>query len=237
MRPGTGATVGAQGFERGPRERLARALRPGWARGVVLRRAAAALLVVLAAVLAVRGDPAAAREPVLLAARDLAPGQVLGPEDVVVGSREAGAAPSGAFTEAAQVTGRPVAGAVRVGEALTDVRVLGPALLAAATGSPDAVAVPVRLADAGVADLLRTGDRVAVVRGGTDIAAGAAGGAGPEEQAPRVVADDATVLLVGDADRAPGSRDGRLVVLGLSPERASAVASASLGEPLTVTVR
>ncbi|GAB2936605.1 SAF domain-containing protein [Rhodococcus aerolatus] len=209
-------------------ERGVAALRPGWARGVALRRAAAALLVLLAAVLVVRGDPAADRRTVLVATRDLAPGQVVTEGDVALVARADDAVPAGALVDAAGATGRPVAGAVRAGETLTDVRLLGPALLSTVPGGAGAVAVPVRLADTGVADLLRPGDRVAVVR-----AAGASG----EGPAPELVlARDATVLLAADGPAAPGARTGRLVVLALPAEPASAVASASLAEPLTVTL-
>lgn len=214
------------------RERVGRVAAPGWARAVLLRRVAAALLVVLAGVLAVRGDPAGARSPVLVAAHDLAPGQVLAAADLEVRRVDAAAVPAGAVRAPEVVAGRAVVGAVRAGEPITDVRVVGPALVAAATGVPDAVAVPVRLADVAVAELLRPGDRVVVVRGGAGTAP-VEGSAPP----PRVVAPDATVLLVAAPESRTGAAAGRLVVLALPGDQASAVASASLDEPLTVTVR
>jgi Flp pilus assembly protein CpaB len=68
------------------------------------------------------------------------------------------------------VLGRLVAGPVRRGEPLTDVRLLGPSLLAAVARGPDVVAVPVRFADAGAAALLRPGDRVDVLAAPPDTA-------------------------------------------------------------------
>ena len=53
-----------------------------------------------------------------------------------------------------------LAGPVRAGEPLTDVRLVGASLAAA---YPGAVAVPVRLPDAGMAALLRVGDRIDLV--------------------------------------------------------------------------
>lgn len=205
-------------------ERLVTAARPGWARTVHARRAVAAVLVVLAGVLALRGDPAAASTEVVVAARDLQPGQVITDGDLRTVSVGARTVPEGAVTAVDAVSGRTSAGAVRAGETLTDVRVVGPSLAALATGHSGATSVPVRLSDPDVADLLRPGDEVDVLvlgRGAGDV---------------RVLAAGAVVLAVQPAaERRSG--DGRLVVLGVGADQAAAVATASLETAVTVTFR
>src|SRR5436190_1516391 len=83
-----------------------------------------------------------------------------------------------------------------------------------------AAAVPIRLADPGVAELLRSGNRVDVValdqRRGQDT----------------VLATDAVVITVRPAGSSPGDR-GRLVVVALPRNAATRVAAASLGQPVT----
>ncbi|MGV9543912.1 hypothetical protein ACWDSF_21560, partial [Nocardia beijingensis] len=63
--------------------------RPTWADAVLLRRMLAAALTALAAFLFLRGDPGAERTPVLVAARDLAPGRLLEAGDLHAAPREA----------------------------------------------------------------------------------------------------------------------------------------------------
>jgi Flp pilus assembly protein CpaB len=94
------------------------------------------ILLVTAAVLALRPDgapaPAAAvgaTEHVVVAARDLAAGTELAAVDLRVVSMPVGIVPSGSSPRAAGLIGRIAAGAIRRGEALTDARVVGPALV------------------------------------------------------------------------------------------------------------
>lgn len=94
---------------------------------------------------------------------------------------------------------------------------------ASVSPDPGQVAVPVRLADPGVADLLRPGVRVDLVTGSERSADGS------------VLAERAPVLAVrttGD-----GSDEGRLVLVGIPEQRAPAVAGASLRHSVTVTLR
>jgi pilus assembly protein CpaB len=201
---------------------------------VALRRAAAGLLVLVAVGLLAAPGVAPAGTPVLVAARDLAPGVALAPTDVVVRTLPAEAVPGGALADPAGVTGRQVVGGVRAGEALTDVRLLGPTAAVAAAGVPDAAGVPVRLADAGVAALLAPGARVDLVGAGP----GAAGVTAPDavEPAPVVLASGAVVLAVLPApDRTAGSAP--VVVVALPAGLAARVATASLREEVTVTLR
>lgn len=206
------------------RERLALAARPGWSRTVHARRSVAAVLVVLAGVLALRGDPASASTEVVVAARDLAPGRVIATGDLRMVTMSTRVVPDGAVTAVDTVAGRTTAGAVRAGETLTDVRLVGPSLAVLATGRSEVTSVPVRLSDAEVAALLRPGDEVDVLV------------LGDNADGVRVLAKGAVVLAV----QPPGDRrsaGGRLVVLGLPPEDAPDVAAASLEGVVTVTFR
>ncbi|MFD6350895.1 SAF domain-containing protein [Nocardia tengchongensis] len=198
--------------------------RLAWADTVLLRRAGAVALLVAAGFLAVRADPAAGRTPVLVAARELAPGQVLGDDDVRPAAREAATLPAGAIRDAARLRGATLAAALTEGEIITDVRVLGPRLAAVAAHSPDARIVPIRLADNAVAEILRTGDRVDLVAGEDS------GGNG---RPARLLAADAAVVLVPGADGSRGRTD-RVVLVALDSRRATQVAAASLRTALTV---
>ncbi|HTI21321.1 MAG TPA: SAF domain-containing protein [Kutzneria sp.] len=202
------------------RTRLRRLLTTSsWARTILFRRAAAALLAVLAVVLAaatlLHGRDNTV--PVLVAARDVPSGATLTGDDVRIRSLPAAYAPAGTITDAGAAVGRVLAGAARSGETITDVRLVGPANTLLATGSPDAVAVPVRLTDAAVADLLRPGSRVDVVGD------------------PGVLANDAVVVVVRPSEGV--SAKGRLVVVALPRQLAAKVAAASLAQPVTVTLR
>jgi Flp pilus assembly protein CpaB len=212
-----------------PRERLRQLLgNRGWPRALALRRLTAAALILLAALLAVRpgagaGEPT---RPLVVAARDLAPGASLSLADVRVVAVPAGIRPATGLGSADEVSGRVLAGAAAEGEPITRARLVGPENTRLVTGGPDAVAVPVRLADAAVADLLTPGARVDVVT--TDPHGGAA-----------LLAADATVVTVraDTGERSAASRPGRLVVVAMPRDTATRVASVSLGQPVTVTLR
>ncbi|MFV2177770.1 SAF domain-containing protein [Actinomadura sp. LOL_016] len=103
------------------------------------------------------GPPPAVR--VLAAARDLPAGATLAPSDVRPVSLPPEAVPSGALR--ADAAGRVLAGPMRRGEPLTDVRVIGDRLLRGY--GPDKVATPIRIADADTVRLVRPGDRIDVL--------------------------------------------------------------------------
>jgi pilus assembly protein CpaB len=196
---------------------------PGWRRLVLLRRLAAGLLASLALVLALAPPDRAQRVPVLVAAVDLAPGGTVRAADLTVRHWPPELAPAGALHDPAAAAGRVLAGAARAGEPITDVRLAGSA---AAGAGPGAAAVPVRLADPGVADLLSPGNRVDVV--GLDGPAGA----------PVVLAPDAAVLAVLPAEHGPaGPTGGRLILVSMPRELATRVAAASVGDGLAITLR
>lgn len=192
------------------------------------RWASAVVLLVLSAVLAVHpaataGEPTM---PTLVAARDLTLGASLAPGDLKVVEMPTSLRPLGAADSPVQALGRPLAGAVRAGEPITDARLIG-----ARPTAPGTATVPVRLADPGIAGLLHAGTEVSVVT------------AGRGHTAPLLTERTATVLTVlppagGAAQSIAGSGpDEPLVLLSVPLESATALASASLGQAVTVTLR
>ena len=123
------------------------------------RRPLAVLCAVLA-VLLVRlpsAPPSLTGSPVLAAARDLPSGTRLTAEDVRTVRLQP--PPSGALVRLPE--NAALAAPVRRGEPLTDLRLLGPDLLAA--HGPGLVAAAVRISDRSLASLVRPGDRVDVL--------------------------------------------------------------------------
>ena len=143
-------------------------------------------------------------------------------DDVSLQSRAASTVPDGATTDLAAVSQATLAGPVRRGEILTDVRLLGRRLSEAAAG-PDARIVGVHPADAALIDLVRPGDVVDVVTADPDDAAAA----------PRVLAGGGIVVLVSDKH----SHDDRVVLVALPATAAVAVAGATLGQAVTLALR
>ena len=180
---------------------------------------ALAALAVASALTAVAPADAAA-VPVVAAAADLAPGTVLGDAQLTTVRLPHDAVPDGALRSPGEALGLRVAGGVRAGEPLTDLRLLGPGLLPA--GSE--VAVPVRVAEPAVAGLLRPGDRVDV------LSAAPEGG-----DAARTVVSDVVVLAVPELDDA--ALDGALLVLAATTGGASRLAAAAVSGRLSVVVR
>lgn len=202
------------------RTRLRRAVR----RTVLARRrtlaAVCAALAVLAGIQAAR--PADhATVPVTVAARDLASGTVLTADDVVVTRLPVGSAPKGLDPHA---VGRTLAAPIRQGEPVTDVRLVGPALVAA---YPSRVALPVRIADADAVGLLRVGNRVDLVA------------ADPRSGTATYVAVDVPVLALPVAshqDAAPAGLTGRLVVVAALPDDVDRIAGAAATDLLSVVI-
>ena len=206
-------------------DRVRTAVRGGHStRMLAIRRFLAAGLILLAGVLAFlpQRGMASSGVPVLIATRDLAPGHVLARGDLERRQLPAGLAPAGVLRDPAAAEGRTLAGAARKGEPLTDVRLAGEALTRLTTDGTHA-AVPLRLADPGVADLLHPGRKVDVVTN-----AAQSGGAS-------VLAERAPVLAIRPAEGR--HEQGRLIVVGLPEQKATEVASASLSQSVTVTLR
>lgn len=193
---------------------------PGWRRVALLRQAAAGLLALFALVLAVTPGSDTAGTPVVVAAADIEAGSTLRAADIAVRRWPPELVPAGALPDPSAADGRVLVGAARAGEPITDTRLAGPA---AALGAPaGATAVPVRLADAGVAALLIPGSTVDVVT------------VGAASDEPVVLAAAAAVLAVLPPD-SPSS--GRLVLVAMPAGVAARVAAASLTEQVAVTLR
>ncbi|MGY1814301.1 Flp pilus assembly protein CpaB [Blastococcus sp. SYSU D00820] len=187
-----------------------------------LRQCLAALLAAGALVLALHPSPAPAAPPpdgvpVVTAAADLPAGTVLSTADLAV-TRLPGA-PAGAVADPAELTGRTLAGAVRAGEPLTDVRLVGSGLTTLLP--PGTVAAPVRPADAAVTALARAGDRV-------DVLATA-----PDAGRAEVVAAGALVLLAAPAGDDPGAG---LLLLAVDAGTAARLAAAATTSTLTLSL-
>ncbi len=201
-----------------PARRRLRAVRHQFRRRRRLIAAALAAGAVVAGVRAIAPPPPDTVD-VLVAARDLPSGTLLDDNDLVARTYPAELAPPDA---SAAATGRVLAAPMGRGEVLTDVRVVGPALAAAAVGE---TVLPVRLPDPGMATLLRAGDRIDLVA--TD----------PGTGETTVVARDVTVLATptGVPDGPAGGAGGALVVLSASSAGATAITSAALSQYLTVS--
>lgn len=207
----------------GPTSRLAD-LRRRVRRAVLRRRRPLAALlaaVAVAAGLQAVAAPPPPSVPVLVAGRDLPAGTRLRADDVRTAELEPALRPAGAVDDP---VGRVLAGPVRDGEPITDVRLVGPDLT---EGVPGRTAVPVRLPDAAMAALLEPGDRIDLVA------------ADPRGGSADLVAEDAVVLALPSAEHDPqvaaAELPGRLVVLGVSPAEVDAVWSAAAGSFLGYT--
>ncbi len=159
---------------------------------------------------------------VLTAAHDLAAGSVLSAEDLVTRALPEDVVPDGTLLRQTAV-GRFLAGAVRSGETLTDVRLVGASLLTDA--GEDLVAVPVRLADPATAQLLHAGDRVDVLAASTD------------PDAPPVATVVAASVLVLAVPARTADLDGALVLVAAPAQTASRLAAAEVSSRLSVLVR
>lgn len=198
------------------------------------RRPLAAALAAGAVVLAI-GAARPAQEPlteVLVAARDLPGGVALVAADLRTVFLPSTLTPTGVLTPSQEPLGRVPVGPVRAGEPLTDVRLLGPGLLAG-LDEEGLVASTVRLEDAGTVSLLRAGDRVDLLGAAVDAPVGPDGttaAAGPA----RVVAADVTVLVVPVE---PEAGNAGLVVVATDSPTAARLASAAVTDRLSVVVR
>lgn len=203
----------------------------GWPRQLV-----AVLLLLTAAVLALRPGPSPAvvapappGAEVVVAARDLPAGTALAVPDLRTVAMPTAVVPAGAARQPGALLGRVIAGPVRRGEPVTDVRLVGPGLTAGLDPGT-AVAVPVRLSDPQAATLVRAGDRVDVLGSPVDTRDGTPGvGA----DAVEVAAGVRVLAVLGGDDPA----DGTVVVVAASPATARRLAGAAATHRLTVTVR
>lgn len=178
-------------------------------------------------------------ELVLAAATDLAGGATLRAGDLRELRLPPDAVPAGVLRPGTEVSGRTIAGPMRSGEPLTDVRLVGPSLLSGY--GEGVVAAPVRIADAGAVRLLHAGDVVDVLAAETTLASDPEGRTASVRPA-RVIAAAARVLLVpapqdsGDGSGASLSGDA-LVVFAVDRTVAADLARAAVTAQLSVTLR
>jgi pilus assembly protein CpaB len=189
---------------------------------------ALAAMATVCVVLAVRPAPSS---EVLAMAHD-ANGGLLSAADLTVVRLPADAVPEGALHPGARVAGRVLAAPARRGQPLTDLSLLGPALVDAY--GPGMLATPVRITDAASAHLLRPGDVIDVI---------AATAQWDDAAAPRTaaVAQGVTVIALPDSTRSTGSSDsltenGALVVLATTSEQAARLAQAGTGSRLSIAI-
>lgn len=187
-----------------------------WRRVRRYRRLLAALLaaLVVGGLATTLRPPEAPSTDVVVAAVDLAPGTTLTDSDLVALPRPAAALPADAVLDPSELLGRLVAAPVRAGEPLRSRDVVGEDLLAAVGAG--LVAVPVRLADDGVAALLQAGDVV-------DLVAARDGAAEVVASGVRVLAVPRSPASTSVLGAGAGSSDGSLVVVAASTSAALAV--------------
>ncbi|MET0821603.1 MAG: SAF domain-containing protein [Aeromicrobium sp.] len=179
-----------------------------------LLAAVCAALAVLSALSAVRQSPQT--ETILVARRDLASGTVVTADDIATAAVPRAAAPDHVLARH-RALGRRVAGPMRAGEPLTDVRLVGPGSLDGY--GADAVFTTIRVERADAA-AIGAGDRV-------DVVAVAPGGESPAE----IVARDVEVVTVpDDADQAEAAALGVVT----TEQGALALAQAGLSSRLSV---
>ena len=163
-------------------------------------------------------------EPVVVAARDLAPGTRLTAADLHVIELPPEALPAGAPTSTADLIGR-----VLVVELPSRAVVLPGTTLGVRRAKAGEVLVPFRLSDPAVATLLRVGDVVNIVGQSTDGQA-------------RTIATGARVsaLMTDTTEAGPlgagASSEPGIIVVATDPAAAERVAAASSSEGLSVTL-
>ncbi|MCS4257592.1 Flp pilus assembly protein CpaB [Rhodococcus erythropolis] len=210
-------------------------------RTATVRKIAAVALAALGVVLFFRGDPATDTVAVVVSSRDLTPGQVIADSDVEIREIDSKQLPEGVVSDTDLVVGRTVAGPIRSGETVTDVRVLSPRLAGLSVGTDDARIVPVRLADAAVADMLRSGDVVDVLTVGpdtsrTDTSRPDTPNESIADKTPQILAAGAVVALVTTSESTRNQQE-QVILLALPTPAANVVAAASLSNAITVTFR
>lgn len=200
----------------GPVGRLLRLLRR-FQRRVLLHRRLLAALCAGAAVLV--GLEAAAPPPpetvtVWTAARDLPGGTLLGPDDLTASRFAPETVPDGAVHGPGSVVGRTLTAPMTRGQPLTRVSTLASELL---RGYPGTTAVPLRITDASVVDLLRVGDRISLVIADPD----------GRRTPSRLVEDVPVIAIPRVRESLSTGTPGRLVVAAIPSAEASEVAAAA----------
>lgn len=187
------------------------------------RRALAAVSAALAVgvgITAARPSPPPTTQ-VVVAARDLAGGAIVGPDDVRTVAWPAGAVPSGALVDATGAQGATLAGPMRSGEPVTDARVLGPGLLG---GYPaGSVLTTLRVAEPVTGTVIHVGDSVDVVA------------ADPQARTEAtILARAVRVVAVPPAPDGTTVTDGIVVVVAVDEATALRLADAAVRSQLSL---
>jgi Flp pilus assembly protein CpaB len=170
-------------------------------------------------------------ESVLVAAKDLASGTRLSPDDVRLTGLAPASLPDGALRTRTLAAGRTLGAPVRKGEVLTDVRLVSRSLL---DSYGDAlVAAPVRIADAASVRLVAPGDIV-------DVLAAGPGADGSAPSTARLVAAAVPIVTIPPAGGSPlGETDvglGALVVVVTTSETAARLAAAAVTDRISLVI-
>jgi Flp pilus assembly protein CpaB len=170
-------------------------------------------------------------ESVLIAAKDLAGGTRLAPDDVRLSGVAPSTVPTGALRGRSAAAGRTLVAPVRRGEVLTDVRLVSRSFLDSYGES--VVAAPVRIADAATVRLIEPGDSV-------DVLAAGAGADGSATAEARVVAASVAVVTIpptgGSALGGSADGQGALVVVVTSSDTAARLAAAAVTDRLSLVI-
>jgi Flp pilus assembly protein CpaB len=193
----------------------------GWHRRLLAAGLAAGAVAL--ALQAAESDPAPT-VPVVAAAGELRGGTTLTPEDLLLVDIPRGAVPRGAVASVDDAVGRLLSGPMHAGELVTDLRLVGPSLLAG--WGEDLVATPVRIADPGVLALVRPGDRI-------DLYATPLSALGPAA----VVSAKVPVLAVPDSGEQGVLAEGALLVIAATTRQAGLLAEAAVTSRLSVVLR
>ena len=161
--------------------------------------------------------------PLVVAARDLPGGGVLREADLVTTDALPAAVPAGMVTDIDSALGRLLAGPVRRGEAITDVRLVGPSLL---EGWGDGLlAVPVRIADSGAVTIARPGELIDLIAAPVD----GQGEAGP-------IAIGVPVLAIPAQTEGGLHADGALIIVAVNPAQAADLAEAAVSARISLAI-
>lgn len=205
----------------------------GWHRRLLAAGLAAASVALAISAVSPAPPPTVA---VVTAAHDLPPGAVVRASDLTTARLPPMVVPAGAQRSRSSLAGRVLAGAVRRGEPITDVRLVGRALLTALEAD-GLVAVPVRMADAASVALLQPGDLLDV------LTAGSPGGLTPEGAVPAerpsaaIVTTAARVLTLPGGEPSGITTEGALVLLAVRPGVATDLARAAATGRLSYSLR
>lgn len=174
----------------------------------VHRRGVAALLAFVAVYGALRAvaAPETPGTPVVTVLADVPGGSALTRDQVTVRSVPAELVPRAAVVSLEAAVGRTPAGPLTGGSILTEAALVGPGLSGSAPGR---VVVPARLADAGIAGVIRVGDAIDVMA--TDPGSGEVARVASRARVAAIPAPDGGSALVGT-----GPQDEVLVLLDVS---------------------